>query len=53
MAYYRWGVHWTSGDFKERAKKESPKSTWLIADQCSLPQANVTSPSGEAKNKGI
>lgn len=53
MAYYGWGVHWTSGGFRERAKKESPKSKWLIADQCSLPQTSVTSPSGEVKTKGI
>lgn len=44
MAHYEWGVHWTFGGLRERAEKESPKSKWLIADQCHRPQTNMISP---------
>lgn len=44
VAHYEWGVHWTFGGLRERAEKESPKSKWLIADQCHRPQTNMISP---------
>lgn len=53
VAHYGRGVHWVFGGLRERAEKESPKSKWLIVDQCHHPQTSVTPLNGEAKTKDI